>query len=126
MLAEQLFLQNVKKTLKNISGGHLFYRILGKSMKHPSDKFSLIFLFSIFSKQGEIAEIQKQPPQEFYKKETSTQVFSYEYCEMYKNTYYKEHLQTVASRDTKGIIVKLMKICIMKAEIFCIMKVEIL
>ena len=45
----------------------MFDRILSTSMKYPADKFSLMFLFSIFSKKGEISEIKKQPPQLFYK-----------------------------------------------------------
>ena len=32
-----------------------------------------------------------------FKKETSTQVFSCEICEIYKNTYFEEHLRTIAS-----------------------------
>ena len=59
--------------------------------------------------------VQKQPPEEFYDKaakftakhlcwslfliklqalleKTPTQVFSYEYCEIFKNTYFQEHL----------------------------------
>ena len=43
---------------------------------------------------------QKQVPEVFYKssdlqfypKETSTQVFSCEYCEIFKNIYFEEHL----------------------------------
>ena len=31
------------------------------------------------------------------KKETPAQVFSYEYCKMFKNTYFEEHLRTAAS-----------------------------
>ena len=33
------------------------------------------------------------------KKETLTQVFSCEYCEIYKNTYFEEHLQKGASEE---------------------------
>ena len=33
---------------------------------------------------------------QFYQKETPTQVFSYEYCKIFKNTYFKEHLKTPA------------------------------
>ena len=33
----------------------------------------------------------------FFKKETPTQVFSCEICEIYKNTYFEEHLRTTAS-----------------------------
>ena len=86
----------------------MFGRILSTSMKYPSDKFSLMFLFSIFSEKGEISQIQKQPLQVFYK--TPTEVFSCEYCEISKKTYYKEHLRMVASGDTQGNIVKLMKL----------------
>ena len=31
-----------------------------------------------------------------FKKETLTQVFSREYCEIFKNTYFEEHLRTAA------------------------------
>ena len=53
---------------------------------------SIIFTF---------AEDQKQPPemflkvwqnsQEFIKKETLSQVFSHEFCEIFKNTFFTEH-----------------------------------
>ena len=33
----------------------------------------------------------------FNKKETPTQVFTCEYCEIFKNTYFEEHLQMAAS-----------------------------
>ena len=33
----------------------------------------------------------------FYLKKAPTQLFSYEYCEVFKNTYLKEHLGTTAS-----------------------------
>ena len=35
------------------------------------------------------------------KKETPTQVFSCEYCKIFKNSYFKEHLQTAASEHTE-------------------------
>ena len=34
---------------------------------------------------------------QLYWKETPGQIFSYEYCEIFKNTYVEEHLWTVAS-----------------------------
>ena len=37
----------------------------------------------------------------FIKKETPTQVFSYEFCEILKNTFLTEHFQTTAS-DTSS------------------------
>ena len=33
----------------------------------------------------------------FVKKETLTQVFSYEFCEVFRNTFFTEHLWTTAS-----------------------------
>ena len=36
-------------------------------------------------------------PYNFILKETSTQVFSREFCKIFKNIYFKEHLQTTAS-----------------------------
>ena len=45
--------------------------------------------------------LQKQPLEVFYKnfyeKETPTQFFSSEYCEIFKNTYFEEHLPTAVS-----------------------------
>ena len=35
----------------------------------------------------------------FIKKETLAQVFSCEFCEIFKNTYFEEHLQTAASNS---------------------------
>ena len=35
----------------------------------------------------------------FIKKETLTEVFSCECCEIYKNTYFEKHLQTAASEE---------------------------
>ena len=34
-----------------------------------------------------------------YEKETVTQVFSYEYCEIFKNTYFEKHLRTATPDD---------------------------
>ena len=34
---------------------------------------------------------------QLYQKETSTQLFSCEYCEVFKNTYFEEHLRTADS-----------------------------
>ena len=35
----------------------------------------------------------------FIKKDSLTQVFSYEFCEIFKNTFSTEHLQTAASEE---------------------------
>ena len=55
--------------------------------------------------------LQKQPPEVFYnkrpeacnfiKKETLAQVFSCEFCEISKNTFFTEHLRTTASGLTQ-------------------------
>ena len=37
----------------------------------------------------------------FIKKDTPTQVFSCKYCEIFKNTYFEEYLQTATSRITR-------------------------
>ena len=37
----------------------------------------------------------------FIKKETPAQVISCEYCEIFKNTYFEEHLQTAVSKTLK-------------------------
>ena len=72
----------------------------------------------LFKLHGTAEHLQKQPPEVFYKKvfseqffnfhrktpeglqlyqkETPTQVFSCEYCEIFKNTYFGEHLRTAA------------------------------
>ena len=39
----------------------------------------------------------------FYLKETPTQDFSSEYCEIFKNTYFKEYLLTAASNFLKQL-----------------------
>ena len=39
---------------------------------------------------------------QFYQKETPTLMFSCEYCENFKNTYFEEHLQTTASNFMKN------------------------
>ena len=39
----------------------------------------------------------------FIKKETPTQVFFYEYCEVFKNTYFEEHFLTAGSDFSKQI-----------------------
>ena len=35
----------------------------------------------------------------FFAKETSTQVFSYEICKIFKSSYFEEHLRTAASKN---------------------------
>ena len=40
----------------------------------------------------------------FIKKETLAQVFSCEFCEIFKNTFFTEHLQTTASLNAFNIL----------------------
>ena len=41
---------------------------------------------------------RKTPVLEFlFHKKSPTQVFSYKYCEIFKNTYYEEHMRMAAS-----------------------------
>ena len=41
--------------------------------------------------------------QDFRPKKNPTQMFSCEYCEIFKNTYFKKHLRTAASELALGI-----------------------
>ena len=45
--------------------------------------------------------------EKIYEKENPPQVFSCKYCEIFKNTYFEEHLETAASALTITIIIKL-------------------
>ena len=38
-------------------------------------------------------------PYNFIKKETLTQVFFYEFCKIFRNSYFAEHVQTPASKN---------------------------
>ena len=40
----------------------------------------------------------------FIKKETLTQVFSYQYCKIFENNYFEEHLETGASEYSQKCI----------------------
>ena len=57
----------------------------------------------IWKTKESISERLEQQPWActFIKKETLTQVFSYEFCEISKNTFSTEHLQTTASVECK-------------------------
>ena len=46
---------------------------------------------------------------QLYEKETPGQVCSCEYCETFKNTYFVEHLQTVASDTLSHLLKKISK-----------------
>ena len=41
---------------------------------------------------------------QLYEKETLTQLFFREYCEIFKNTYFEKHLRTTASEDTPTLM----------------------
>ena len=72
---------------------------------------SLFFLFFVFP--CEFCEISKNiffteentcvGVNKFYQKKIPSEVFLWEYCETFKNTYYEEHLRTTASVDRKTV-----------------------
>ena len=41
---------------------------------------------------------------QLYEKETLTQLFFREHCEIFKNTYFEKHLRTTASEDTPTLM----------------------
>ena len=54
-------------------------------------------------------------------KETPTQVFSCEYCEILKNTYFEEHIRTAASADGNDIdIYNLKSVCSLVFRCFAV------
>ena len=57
---------------------------------------------------------------QLYLKETQAQLFSCEYCEVFKNTYFEEHLRTAASEITNSHITKpnIKNNCSIKNQIF--------
>ena len=71
-----------------------------------------MFIFKMEKKR--LYMIQKQQPEmfckkrckkspeacNFVKKETLAQIFSCEFCEVFRNTFFTEHLWTTASYDT--------------------------
>ena len=56
------------------------------------------------------------------KKETLTQVFSCEYCEICKNNYFEEHLQKAASEEENSYQVLLALFFVFFLHISCIKK----
>ena len=78
-------------------------------------KYNVLILLKLY---GTAEHLQKQPPEvlhkkacskqfcnfyrktpeslQLYQKQTPTQVFSCEYCEIFTNTYFEEHLRTAA------------------------------
>ena len=61
------------------------------SQRRCSAKKCVLKNFAIFTGKQLFKDLQ------FYEKETLTQVFFCEYCKIFKNTYFEEHLRTVAS-----------------------------
>ena len=51
---------------------------------------------------NKVADLRKTPPMacNFIKKDTLAQVFSCEFCEIFKNTFFTEHLRLTASKHT--------------------------
>ena len=79
-----------------------------------SQKTSLLSPIIFFCEQIDHVFIQKQPPEMFCKKWCSynihgkthaAPVFCCEYCKIFKNTYFEEHLRTTATFCEKKILV---------------------
>ena len=64
-----------------------------KAATGVSFKKAVLKNFAIFTGK----QLLWNPFFQLYQKETPTEVFSCEYCEIFKNTYFEEHLQTAAS-----------------------------
>ena len=63
---------------------------------------------------------------QLYLKETSTQVFSCEYCVIFKNTYFKEHLRMAASGLSINYLLTFGYICYYRLEFFCVLSASTL
>ena len=72
----------------------MFYLTVNIPFEKQRDK-----LFFIFSKEAcqQIPPMLQSAACNFIKKETLTQVFSCEFCEISKNTFFTEHLRKTAS-----------------------------
>ena len=55
--------------------------------------------FAIFTGKRLCSFFNKNAGLQLYRKETPAQVFSYEFCQIFKNTFIEEHLSTVASES---------------------------
>ena len=53
----------------------------------------------VFYRKGFLKDSQNSKAFSFIKKETLTQVFSCEFCEILKNTFFTEHVRTTASGE---------------------------
>ena len=72
--------------------------------KQPPEVFYKKAVFRNFAIFTEKHECQSLLLIKFYEKETLTQVFSCEYCELSKNTYFEERLQMTASVLVKDTV----------------------
>ena len=73
------------------------------SHRRCSMKSTVLKIFAIFTGKHLCCSLFLIKLQAFrhaiYEKETVTQVFSYEYCEIFKNTYFEKHLRTATPDD---------------------------
>ena len=63
--------------------------------------FDLFIWFSACPEAGTWSVLLKKVFLKISKKETSTHLFSYEVCKIFKNIYFKEHLRTAASASLR-------------------------
>ena len=92
--------------------GLLFYKIVNNIInifcKKPHHIFgsalntlSVLKKFTIFTGKHQCWRLQYfNFSTRRLEKETSTQAFSFEYCEIFKNTYFEEHRRTATSAST--------------------------
>ena len=93
----------ISRTLTEpLTGKHIeIFSLKIYSGQHKNSRF---IFYIYFPKYLNIKYLQLYRPQVciFIKKETLVHVFSCEFCEIFKNTYFTEHLWTKASVDTFG------------------------
>ena len=81
----------------------LFVRIVnGFSHELFLQKSSIINIWKghKYSSSHQICSVTKGVDQQLCLEETTTQVFSCEICEIFRNTYFRKHLRTAASANT--------------------------
>ena len=95
-------LQNWFVKILNFSFRPLHYCLVRSSHQRCSLK-KVVFKISQYSQENTRAwvsfsiKLQASSLQLYKKKETLAQVLSCEFCEIFKNTFFKEHLRTIAS-----------------------------
>ena len=114
--------KGVLKTFANFTGKHLCWSLFlitllvfrpatllkryRSSHQRCSIKKAVLKNFAIFTGKHLCRSLFfiKLQALQLYQKETPTQVFFCEYCEIFKNTYFEKHLRTTASENTPTVM----------------------